>query len=88
MIQVVCTGNRSHREVAMRRFSLGRDPLRPQEYGWREITQYSAALKSSYTFTCRRCGRETRMKVETLRTALDGLHAAGRETLDISRLPF
>jgi hypothetical protein len=32
--------------------------------------------------------RETRMKGQTLRAALDGLRAAGEPELDISRLPF
>ena len=92
MIRVMCTGADTHRDVAMRRFKLGHSltGLPWKEYdGWLEITDHHAApLKDSYTFTCRRCGRETRMKRATLRTALDGLHAAGQPTLDISQLPF
>ena len=47
-------------------------------------------LKKNYTFTCRRCSpvRETQLKASTLRTALSGLQAAGKTTLDISQLPF
>jgi hypothetical protein len=92
VISVICTGVGVHREVAMRRFNLGHSLTgRPwKKYdGWCEIADHHAApLKDSYTFTCRRCGRKTRMKGATLRKALDGLHAAGWPTLDISELPF
>jgi hypothetical protein len=92
MIRVICTGDGAHREVAMRRFSFGESwgglPMK-KYHGWLEIADgHAAPLKDSYTFTCRRCGRETRMKGKTLRTALDGLQAAERPSLDISRLPF
>jgi hypothetical protein len=86
MIQVVCTGKGTHREVSMRRFTdlVGDD--------WREVRPLSGnlPLRGAYTFTCRRCTpmRETRIKGKTLRAALDGLRTAGQVTLDISRLPF
>ena len=103
MIRVVCTGNRSHREkgcghrfdyveVTPTTMRMDDDRRIVTTYGqpyseWREADD---PLKSSYTFTCRRCHphRETRMKAANLRTALDGLHAKGRTTLDISQLPF
>ena len=88
MIQFVCTGKGTHRVVDMRRFSL----VRSEDYwgkGWREIVDHAASrLKDSYAFRCRRCGRETRMTAQTLRTVLDGLQVADREWLDVSRLPF
>jgi hypothetical protein len=88
-VQVVCTGKNSHRQVEMRRFSFGPTPMPHDYHGWRELHDHMAdRLKDSYTFRCRRCGRNTEMKAATLRRALDGLSATGHETLDISQLPF
>jgi len=91
-ISVVCTGKGSHREIGMRSFDFGHtlSGLPWKKYdGWLEIGRRTAApLKDSYTFTCRRCARETRMKAKTLRMALDGLRADGYKVLDISRLPY
>jgi hypothetical protein len=85
VIQIVCTGKGAHREVPMRKF----DDLAGD---WREVKPLAGRLplQPVYTCICRRCApmRETRLKARTLRAALDGLRAAGRETLDISRLPF
>ena len=81
MIPVVCTGKGSHRELFIRRFDFLGD--------WRDISKKPyKPLASGYTFTCRRCGRAPEMSAETLRTALDGLRAAGEPKLDISLLPF
>jgi hypothetical protein len=103
VIRVVCTGKGTHREkgcghrfdhveVSPTTMRMDDDRRIVTTYGqpyseWREADD---PLKSSYTFTCRRCHphRETRMKAANLRTALDGLHAKGRTTLDISELPF
>lgn len=101
-IRVVCTGNESHREVFMQTFEFDRlgtarlgDDSRIQwteeNQDWREVRIESrprTPLKKEYTFDCRRCVRETRMKARTLRTALDGLRAAGKAVLDISHLPY
>jgi hypothetical protein len=104
MINVVCTGKDTHREkgcghtfdygqLGTVTYRMGDDHQlaetdRNTYDDWREGP--GKPLKASYTFTCRRCHpmRETRMKADTLRTALDGLHAKGLETLDISQLPF
>ena len=92
MIRVICTGKGTHREVKMPSFGHGRaaTDFGWTEYdGWLEVDNHTLGpLKDSYTFTCRRCGRETRMKANTLRVALDGLHAAGYTALDVSRLQF
>jgi hypothetical protein len=102
VIRVVCTGKGTHREKSCgHAFDYGRlapttghmtaDRQFVWTYGqpyddWRQDT--NKPLQASYTFTCRRCHRETRMKANTLRTALDGLHAKGLTLLDISQLPF
>jgi hypothetical protein len=103
VIRVVCTGKGSHREKGCGHWfdygeftpttmRMDNDRRIVTTYGqpyseWREADK---PLKSSYTFTCRRCNpmRETRMKAKALRTRLDGLHAKGLTTLDISQLPF
>ncbi len=77
LISVVCTGERSHRRIEMRRFAFNPTPLPLRGYrGWRELRNHMAApLEDSYVFRCR---RNTEMKAATLRRALDGLSAAGR----------
>jgi hypothetical protein len=96
-MSVVCTGNGSHRELKIQTFAFGtmtqhNDPERPLNYtGWLEVAgHHTWPPRDSYTYTfaCRRCGCEKRMKAKTLRTALDALSAAGDATLDISQLPF
>lgn len=89
IIGVVCTGRGSHRENKIQTFAFGGTTL-PLDYtGWMEIEDHNARpLEDSYTFACRRCGCEKRLKAKTLRTALDALSTAGDETLDISQLPF
>ena len=93
MIRVVCTGKGSHREFRMRpSFEFDPSGFAPEWRGagdgeWLEFGV--RPLKRDYTFSCPRCGRKIRqMKANTLRKALDGLHAKGSETLDISSLPF
>jgi hypothetical protein len=102
MIRVVCTGKGAHREFAMNPY-FDLSWLTPATRGddgsiqwgesvrgdWHEAGgKPGEPLKNTYTFTCRRCDRETRVKANTLRTALDGLHAKGQPALDISQLPF
>lgn len=57
---------------------------------WFDVNFPEQPLADGYTFTCRRCTpvRHTEMKKKTLTKALDGVQAAGRQTLDISALPF
>jgi hypothetical protein len=103
VIRVVCTGKGTHREKGCGHwfdfgqlggggtFRLGDDRRLVEvarEKEWDDWREGGKPLESSYVFSCRRCMRETRMKAGTLRTALDGLHAKGVETLDISQLPF
>jgi hypothetical protein len=93
MIRVICTGKGSHREKGCgHSFDYGRfvrgNPAQWTAYDdWRDGPDHKP-LQSEYTFTCRRCNRETRMKAKTLRTALNGLHAEKLTTLDISALHF
>jgi hypothetical protein len=98
VIRVVCTGKGTHREYRFVRIAFEFDPswaaqFDPEWRGegvpgeWQELG--FRPLQRDYTFSCPRCGRKIRqMKANTLRKALDGLHAKGSETLDISSLPF
>ena len=95
MIRVVCTGKGAHREFRFVRTLFVIDPdleIAPEWGGgvcgeWKEVG--FRPLQKAYTFTCPRCGRNIRrLKGKTLSAALDGLHAKGATTLDISHLPF
>lgn len=91
IISAVCTGRQSHRKNKIRTFTFGAssDPYHLDYTGWCEIEdQIARPLDDSYTFECRRCGCEKRMKAKTLRTALDKLREHDEPTLDVSQLPF
>lgn len=98
IIRVICTGNRTHREIIMRSFNYGRlitatrtvNGVVQWGKGYDDWRDRDNPLHKSYTFTCRRCSpvRVTQLKARTLRTALTALRASGAGSLDISQLPF
>ena len=89
-MNIVCTGRGSHRAITIRTFAHAPAVGHTNYTGWCEVEGKITRplLEDTYTFACRRCQCQKRLKARNLRRALDGLDAADEVTLDISQLPF